>query len=326
MNNKRAEILSYIKRMDSHMTLMEAEIYKEEIAETLFEIKEYRPNTADWEYIGANKKQIWDFLNNGYIKVGYEKFCGCDNPRSLFKNANLIKIAFFNGVWVAISVYTGYRSGYKNVGITAIVDEKLRKTGVAAVHDIIKTDIGNFEQFYWTECSGTIDVLYEKYNGIKIPNSYAFAIVQSEVKPDEDGYHYQREIKGEMQTKIIYGFNNKDTFEKVKSEREEYINNCIQKILSHKIDESVESPSFGKYGEVDCALGVINFFVDQRWEGECYEFPETSFVILRQYVKMLEKYMMEGLVSREKIEQVKQAVENGNDILETSMPMQIFTL
>lgn len=99
-----------------------------------------------------------------------------------------------------------------------------------AVHNIIKTNIGDFRYLYWTECSGVVEKLYEKYNGIKIPNNYVSNILLKTITIYDYGFHYEREIKGEMQRKEMYGFNDIDTFNKVLSEREEYINNCINSI------------------------------------------------------------------------------------------------
>lgn len=136
-----------------------------------------------------------------------------------------------------------------------------------AVKSIIKSDINNFENYFWTECSGVIEILYSKYNGIKIPNVYASTILNAPVFIDEndnDGFQYFREIKGTRQKKVIFGFNNKEIFEKVKSEREEYINNSINWIISHQIDESREKLSFDKYGVVRTSINVINFFFDYQ--------------------------------------------------------------
>lgn len=299
---------------------------KEQYSQNNFVVKEYTPNSSEWEYIKENKLKLWDFLNNGYIHAGYEKFCGCDNYRSLLKNANLIKIAFQNNEWVAVSVYTGYRGGFKNVGITATVDSDSRDCGVGAVHDIIKTDIGNFENFFWTECSGSVEKLYDKYNGIKIPNEYAFGILQTPVTLDNDGFHYTREIKGDIQRKIIYGFNNKETFEKVLNERREYINNCINSILSNNINEDVEKPSFGRLSKLDCAIAVVNFFVDQRWEGECYEFPQENLMALKQQIKIINIALKNNLVPEDKKEIAEMALENGMDILKTSSVMKVYSL
>lgn len=288
------------------------------------EIKEYTPTSVEWGYIKENIQTIWTFLNNGYQYVGYERFCGCDSPKSLLKNANLIKIAFSGDIWIAISVYTGYRGGFKNVGIAATTDSELRDNGIMAVREIIKKDIGHFNQFYWAECSGAVERLYEKYGGIKIPNDYAFGILQKVVRTEgEDEFHYLRDVKGEMQRKIIYGFNSQETFEKVLKERTEYINNSIKAILSHQIDEAIEQPSFAKYDRLDCAIAIVNFFVDQRWEEECYDFPSESLLQLRKYVSIIKKALDDKKVQVNKIKIARLALENGIDILETSSYMQI---
>ena len=95
-------------------------------------------------------------------------------------------------------------------------------------NEIIKRNITQDKEFYWTECSGSIERLYEKHNGIKIPNEYAFDILQTPVTLLDDGYHYERVIKGETQKKVIYGFNNEETFNIVKKEFTEHINGCIK--------------------------------------------------------------------------------------------------
>ena len=136
-------------------------------------------------------------------------------------------------------------------------------------NEIIKRNITQDKEFYWTECSGSIERLYEKHNGIKIPNEYAFDILQTPVTLLDDGYHYERVIKGETQKKVIYGFNNEETFNIVKKEFTEHINDCIQHILDCQINEDIETPSFGRWSKAQCSVAVVNFFVDLRWEDEC---------------------------------------------------------
>lgn len=300
-------------------------VINETIRNELVEIVDYKPNTDDWEYIKKNSIEIWDFLNNGYKLIGYNKFCGCDSIKSLLKNASLIKIGFFNKKWVAISVYTSYLGGFKNVGITSTIDSKYRTIGVNAVNKIIKTDIKNFDKFFWTECSGAIEHLYEKYNGIKIPNSYASAILRREIELDSDDYHYSRLIKGEKQTKIIYGFNSLETFNKVKSERENYINKNINLILSMQIDESIEKPSFGRLSSIDCYINIIYFFLDQQLEDECYELPESSIIQLRKYITYL-KLFLTDCNDVEKKNEIQKAINIGEDIINTSSVMKVFLL
>ncbi len=287
-----------------------------------FEIKEYSPKQEGWDYIKNNKQQIWNFLNVGYKKAGYEKFVGCDNSRSLLKNANLVRIAFYEKEWVAISVYTGYRGGFKCVGITATTNEKLRECGVNAVHHIIKNDVGSYELNYWAEASGSVEKIYEKYGGIKIPNQYAFGILLHPIsKLSEDGFHYERIIKGETQEKIIYGFNNGETYQKVLSEYKQYIEDSIKAITSIQIDETIEKPSFGRLSKLQCAVAVVNFFVDQKWEG-CYDFPFESLKELSKYVEVIKIAIDNNSVPENEREVAMMALENGTLILRTSSPMQ----
>lgn len=292
---------------------------------TSSEIKEYRP-TEGWDYIKDHIVQIWDFLNEGYKKAGYDKFCGCDNYKSLLRNSNLIKIAFVDDQWVAVSVYTGYRGEFKSVGITATINEDLRPLGVSAVHNIIKTDIGNFDIFFWTECSGAVERLYDKYDGIKIPNEYVSTILQKTVVVHDDGFHYEREIKGDMQQKIMYGFNNKETFEKVQKEWEDYVNSCISRIMNTRIDESIEKPSFGKLSQIDCAIAIVNFFIDEKWENECNNFPISSMDILRKQLDIIKYALEHDLVDEDKISMAELALENGINILLTNSIMGVYAL
>lgn len=296
-------------------------LIKEAIGSALsYDIVDYMKDSSDWSYIKKNKVRIWDFLNDGYEFVGYDKFCGCDNVKSLLKNANLVKIAFYDGEWVAVAVYTGYRGGYKCVGITATTDMGLWNIGKDAVNDIVRNDVCQFSEFYWTECSGTLERLYEKHNGIKIPNEYAFSILQRPVTLLKDGYHYEREIKGETQQKVIYGFNNKETFETVKREYTAYINDCIQKIVNCQINEDVEVPSFGRLSKTQCSIAVVNFFVDLRWEDECYELSLDAYKILMQHVNYLKRISN----NHQRDEQLELAISNGKDLLRT-MSLMKFT-
>lgn len=79
------------------------------------------------------------------------------------------------------------------------------------------------DKFYWCECSDAIEHYYEKFDGFKIPNTYAQEILNIKSEEDkpivlmDDGYHYRRYSKSLERyfTKIIYGFNSPDTFNKI---------------------------------------------------------------------------------------------------------------
>ncbi|MDO5587742.1 MAG: hypothetical protein Q4G12_02290 [Bacteroidales bacterium] len=184
-------------------------------------------------------------------------------------------------------------------------------------NEIIKRNITQDKEFYWTECSGSIERLYEKRNGIKIPNEYAFDILQTPVTLLDDGYHYERVIKGETQKKVIYGFYNEETFNIVKKEFTEHINDCIQHILNCQINEDIETPSFGRLSKVQCSVAIVNFFVDLRWEDECYELSSESMKLLSDHVNYLKSIVDDG----QQDEITALAIDNGEDLLNTMSVM-----
>ena len=292
-------------------------LFENDVESNSYIVKDYTKNSPEWEtYIKPNRRKIWDFINNGYVASGSGEFIGCYDERSLYKNANLIKIAFCGDTWIAVSVYTGYQGGKKCVGITATTDNEYRKIGIEAVRDIIKNDISMYEQFYWTECSGAIEHLYEKYNGIKIPSVFAKEIIGRDIILIEgDEWHYMRQIKDENFVKIIYGFNTQETFDKVKEEYSNYIHSCIQNINDKRINEETETPSFGRYSETDALIRIINIFVNLRIEDGIYELPDDCIAVLKSIVRKLDK------IGDKTNEMVLTAIENGQDILETSQPM-----
>ena len=109
-----------------------------------------------------------------------------------------------------------------------------------------------------------------------------------------------------------------ETFEKVQKEREDYINNCISKIMNNRIDESIEKPSFGRLSQLDCAIAIVNFFIDEKWENECNDFPPSSMDILRKQLDVIKYALEHNLVSEDKMSMAELALENGINILVTN--------
>lgn len=105
--------------------------------------KTYFPkdNEDDYVYIRDNKKMLWDFFDSGYKYAKFKEFRSCINPKSLLNNTSCLKVALFNDIIVAASIYTSYQEGMKCVGITATTDKKYREIGKYAVIQIIKEDI-----------------------------------------------------------------------------------------------------------------------------------------------------------------------------------------
>lgn len=175
---------------------------------------------------------------------------------------------------------------------------------------------------YWTECSGGIEHLCEKHEGMKFPNEYAFEFLQSLVILLDDGYHYERKVKGETQRKIIYGFKNQEMFEAVKKDYIDYIDQCVQYILDKQINETMEKPSFGRLSKVECSVAIINFFVDLRWEEDCYDLFSESLEVLAANVDYLKN--MVGQLPQNK--RLLQAIENGEDLINTTSIITIHKL
>ena len=66
------------------------------------------------------------------------------------------------------------------------------------------------------------------------------------------------------------------------------IKSNIDFVLTNLYDPAVEYTSFGRLNRLDCAIAIINLFVDQRWEEECYHLPEEGLNILREQIEIVE--------------------------------------
>lgn len=190
-------------------------------------LKIYRPfeDEEDKKYISINRRQIYNFLEDGYLNKTSQGFEGCGSSRDLKTKSVEVKIAYATETneMIAVSVYSSYLKGKKCVGLTATLNKKYENFGKEAIKEIIKYDINFTNKFYWCECSDAIEHYYEKFDGFKIPNTYTQEILNiksEENKPFvfmDDGYYYRRYSKSLERyfTKIIYGFNSPDTFNKI---------------------------------------------------------------------------------------------------------------
>ena len=96
------------------------------------------------------------------------------------------------------------------------------------------------------------------------------------------------------------------------------IKSKIDFVLTNLYDSTIEQSSFGRLNRLDCAIAIINLFVDQRWEENCYHFPEECLDILRKQIEIVELALTKGTTTKDKEEMVKIAVWNGREILSTS--------
>lgn len=295
--------------------------------EKQYEIKVYHPDDEEWEkYIRPNRNNIFKFLDDGYKYAKLGDFAGCTDGKGLFKNANEIRIAFCDGYWVAISVYSGYRMGYKCVGITATTAKNYRNVGKRAVKDMILQDIRLYRRHYWTECSGVIENYYEQAHGIKLPSEFASEILG---KPVDivDNYHYQRAIGNEGKiTKVIYGFNSKSTFDKVYSSYKDYIDKRRQRIEMDMLKESEGEDDILQQAKI--AYDTIGIFDELYYDGNAHELPKESISMLKENIEKLRKLTQGNreCFNEEWLKTCNSMITWGETILENIEPMTIFTI
>lgn len=96
----------------------------------------------------------------------------------------------------------------------------------------------------------------------------------------------------------------------------------IDFILSLRIDGAVEKPSFGRLGNLDCAMAIVNLFYDWRCEEEWYEFPSDALHVLEECVGVVKEALAGCVVPEEKYEVARLALENGTYLLETSTSLK----
>ena len=251
-----------------------------------------KQNLEDYNYIKEHKDFIYSFLNIGYIAAGLGNYCGCTSSKSLLKNFNVIKIAYYNATIIALSVYTGYQDGKKCVGITATTDEKYRDLGKNAVIDFVKDDINLYYDFYWSECSGALEHLYKKYGGIMIPNDYIELFIGNKFETKlKDGYHFSVRFKSSFPdeddtviTKCIFGFNNRRTYELVK----ERLNSDIRKRIDFIMNSVEKSNNIYKRDELYNLFRLKNSNFNLIFN-EYYKLIEFNNILTYQFVDKEEK-------------------------------------
>ncbi len=288
------------------------------------DIKNYSRENIGWkDFIATNKKFIWNFLNDGYKSAGYDGFYGCYDERSLSRNTCQVTFVEDNNKIVAVSVYTDYQEGKKCVGISKTTDPKLSRAGSEGVKKIIRRDIGLYSDFYWCECSGAIEHLYEKYHGIKIPVEYAPMILgKKQISFIEgDDYHYTREINGEQETKIIFGFNSKDTYNLVIEKYREYVKESTKWIDEHQ--DLLESDDSELSKQIKKAKGVVKIFVGMRIEDGVYEFPDDCLSLLKDNIDFLENVIEKNICPDELKHSVNVMIDYGKDVYDSSTSLEI---
>ena len=173
----------------------------------------------DKETLTRYRNEMYSMLEKAYADKG--GFKGASSPRTLIKNTDRAKIVFdVSGRILALSVYRTDFGGYKRFGSAGI---KGNKSSLEAVNAIIKSDIEPYDNWYWVEASDAIEHLFEKNNGNRIPNYFIWHYLNMDngddrITLDDDGYHYFRNIAGDVIRKSLFGFKDESTKEMVMSQ------------------------------------------------------------------------------------------------------------
>lgn len=287
-------------------------------------LKEYdKVNSEDFDYISINRKMIWEFFENGYKAAGLTGFCNsCVNPNALRKNFTKIKLVYYKDILVAGSIYTGYKKGYKCVGITATTDEAYREIGKEGIKYIIKQDIGLYKDFYWGVFDGAVSHYYEKFGGILIPNDYCQLFINAEKDPDDEYKIIVKLTDGTKLPKLIYGFNSKETFDDIVQHNDERVKEQLDRLemLLHP-DTSLNESLYRPITEEDYHVRVINTFFDNFLYGQKTLTPYMVKMINRSK-NFLINYLKNNNNPKDR-DYYYLAVENAKDILKYSMRMKL---
>lgn len=223
-----------------------------------------------------------------------------------------------------------YNKIISGVGITATTDKKYRTLGKDAVISIIKDDISKFEDFYWGIFSDKVNHYYEKFGGIRIPNEYAKEFAPNLLPVENDEYLVSMTLRdGVCENKIIYGFNSKETFDKIISMEDDRINQQILKLKSYiKGNSPIKESKVSLYPEYDeprYNVEIINMFYDEMLNGRT-DLTEMMVKHINGSKDYLQKYVETHELNNKDKRYYTLAIENAKDILDCSTLIEIHKL
>ena len=195
-----------------------------------------------------------------------------------------------------------------------------------------EADINNCKSFYWCECSDA-DVTkyyYSKFGGFPILNIYAqYILEQNENQKgiikslSDDGYHYEKYFRNldRCITKIIYGFNTVELFNKFVEDRTVEFQRWVKSIEDriNAVSENCEH-----YFEIDAAIDVIDIFCEEFSNGEV-DFPPYAINVLEKYKNILKESLDSSkYYSRYSTEDIEDAYDVAMEFLEIFNVLKLY--
>lgn len=330
-------IVESIARLMSTRPLNEQEITVDSLNSIyVFTYDAGRPE--DKAYIGLHKNEIWEFMNDGYVAAGLDKFKGCYNAKSVKNNASILRVATRKDDYkpLAMSVYTKYLGGNKCVGITRRFGDNPQLTELAriALKHIIKMDISQFREYVWIECDGAIKHYWEKFGGTKIPNSYLPCIFPEDVLSritvtDGEDYDYDRVIgrgeDAETVRKCVFGFNKPDVLEKYILEHDTSVDEMMEEIRrKQQLDESASD----EYMEAVVRLYFLQHYTVSIIEDGTRTVTEHELGLIRESYDILKPYYDRygHMLNSYPCEMMTVVLNNTADLLNTYTLLKPYTL
>lgn len=213
---------------------------------------------AEYVYRGLGK---WRGIGRKAVKKGR-----CPEIKHVVDDAGNI---------AACAVYDNREGGSKISGIAGVHTHPDYREAVAL---IIKSDIADFDKWYWVEASGAVEHLFKKYNGYPIPFEYAQTFLQCDIQKEcPDGFHYIRRLGLDDEVrKGVYGFRSYEDYLHILGTFKNY-DEFRKKINA---DESRE-------GDVKWAKHVVYNIEDLYTEHELNELPPMWKADLEKSQKIL---------------------------------------
>lgn len=226
-------------------------------------------------YISA----MWNIMQLSYEHIG--GFKSASNIKDFQRNIDLAKLVIANDKVIACATYRSM-GGYKMTGIGCDQTQE----GKNALQEIIKDNISNFKDWYWAEVSGAVEYFFKKHDGYPLPNIYIPTLFgpSKKIQLLDDGVHYLRTIgvDGIEYKKMIFGFRDKELYDKVQQEVENYDDFMKEVNNLHEY-----------YQRYDLQLNKAIFIIENihrlHYEDEFNEIPQSWYNALLEARQILEK-------------------------------------
>lgn len=146
--------------------------------------------------------EVWDILQNSYAKIGGLKTNGLETKEGLVQNTVMWKLMIREGKIKIVFIYKD-KAGRKKIATGTDGSREAKQ-------ELIKMLKAEFSRSY-SEVSDDLERfltknLPEMVDRFKIPaDDVSKIIIDDEIRPEPDGYHYQRKIGGHWHTKLMIG-------------------------------------------------------------------------------------------------------------------------